>query len=60
MANEKDGAGPVDKGKAKATDPPKKDDVAMKDAKDTKDVKGEPKEGWFNFACFSGLWSIRR
>ncbi|KAK6348855.1 proteasome regulatory particle base subunit [Orbilia blumenaviensis] len=42
MANE-DGSGPVDKGKAKAADPPKKDDVVMKDAS-TKDAKGEPKE----------------
>ncbi|KAK6512067.1 proteasome regulatory particle base subunit [Arthrobotrys musiformis] len=42
MANE-DGSGPVDKGKAKAADPPKKDDVVMKDA-NTKDAKGEPKE----------------
>jgi hypothetical protein len=43
MANE-DGSGPVDKGKAKVVDPPKKDDVVMKDA-NTKDAKGEPKEG---------------
>ncbi|RVD86593.1 uncharacterized protein DFL_004861 [Arthrobotrys flagrans] len=42
MANE-DGSGPVDKGKAKAVDPPKKDDVVMKDA-NAKDAKGEPKE----------------
>ncbi|KAK6526770.1 proteasome regulatory particle base subunit [Arthrobotrys megalospora] len=42
MANE-DGSGSVDKGKAKAVDPPKKDDVVMKDA-NTKDAKGEPKE----------------
>ncbi|KAK6350253.1 proteasome regulatory particle base subunit [Orbilia brochopaga] len=38
MANEKEGAGALDKGKGKATEAPKKDDVVMKDA------KGEPKE----------------
>ncbi|KAF3938115.1 hypothetical protein ABW19_dt0207966 [Dactylella cylindrospora] len=43
MANEKEGAGSLDKGKGKATDPPKKDDVVMKDA-NAKDAKGEPKE----------------
>ncbi|EWC48636.1 26S proteasome regulatory subunit rpn-1 [Drechslerella stenobrocha 248] len=41
MANEKEGAGTLDKGKGKATEPPKKDDAVVKDAKD---AKGEPKE----------------
>ncbi|KAJ6262018.1 26S proteasome regulatory subunit rpn-1 [Drechslerella dactyloides] len=38
MANEKEGAGALDKGKGKATEAPKKDDAVLKDA------KGEPKE----------------
>ncbi|KAK6533354.1 proteasome regulatory particle base subunit [Orbilia ellipsospora] len=45
MANEKEGAGALDKGKGKATEP-QKEDVTMKDAKSepAKDAKGEPKE----------------